>query len=290
MFGREMEHVFVVGVCQERTPLCACAKSFLVERESIELGEQLANRQAPVSVQVVEHPVEALVVWELSCNVSQVCREIDAGARDTQIPQDLTRRHHEGRDQRSCAMTDVFMFASFGFAWFGGDRGMLAFEDLHAGFFVAANHQLALLMQHGSLHVESADRVSFRVEVGIVTVEPIDAAMRFEVGFVENTPDGGTRHRFVAVTIDQRDGQIIDAPVGGDAIVLAGFAGGNRDDFELFIGGKSSGADRSEVRLAVPQDVVAGNAFAKGSRYCDYNPSHWRLGHWRADQPEPAVR
>lgn len=208
--------------------------------------------------------MEASVVGELRCDVSQVCREIDAGARDAQIPHDLAGRHHEGRDQRPRAMADVFVFAFFGFARLDRDRGMLALQDLHAGFFIAADDQFSLLIQRGSLYVESANRVSFRLKIGIVTVEPINAAMGLEVSFVEDTPDGGTRHHFVAVTIDQSDRQIVDAPVTGDAIMRAGLAGGDGDDFELFVGGKSSGADRSEVRPAAQRDAVAQNEYAKG--------------------------
>lgn len=156
------------------------------------------------------------------------------------------------------------MLAFLRLAWLSGDGGMLAFKNLHAGLFIAANDQFPVLIQHRSLQVESANGVSFRVEIGVVTVKPINAAMGFEVSFVENTPDSGTRHRFVGVTIDQDACQIIEAPVAGDAIMLAGFAGGDGDDFELFIGGKSSGGDRSEVRLAGQQDVAARNGYAIG--------------------------
>lgn len=235
-----------------------------MEWQSVELREQGTHVQAPVGVQVVEHPMEAVVSGELCGDVSQVCCEIDAGARDAQIPHDLAGRHHEGRDQGARAVANVFVFAFFGFAWFGCDRGMLALEDLHAGFFIAADDQFSLLIQHGSLHVESADRVRFAVEVWIVTVEPINAAMGFEVRFVEDAPDGGTRHRLVRVTIDQDGRQVVDAPVTGDAIMRAGLAGGDGDDFELFVGGKSSGADRSEARPAAQRDAAVQNEYATG--------------------------
>ena len=235
-----------------------------MEWQSVELREQGAHVQAPVSVQVVEHPMETLVVGELRRDMSQVCCEIDAGARDAQIPHDLASRHHEGCDQGARAVADVFVFAFFGFAWRGRDGGMLAFKNLHAGFFIAADDQFSVLIQHGSLDVESTDRVRLAVEIGIVTVEPINAAMRLEVSFVEDTPDGGTRHHFVAVAIDQRRRQIVDTPVAGDAIMRAGLAGSDGDNFELFVGGKSSGADRSEARPADRRDAAAQNECATG--------------------------
>jgi hypothetical protein len=128
--------------------------------------------------------------------------EIDAGACLTQVPHDLACRDHEGGDQAAGAVADVFVFAFLGFARLGRNRGILALEDLHAGLFVAADDQLAMLIQDGSLHVESANILSLGVEVGIVTVEPVDAAMWFQVSLVQDAPDGGAMHGFVGMPVD----------------------------------------------------------------------------------------
>ena len=155
--------------------------------------------------------MESLVVRKLRRDMGQMSGEIQAGACHAQIPDDLARGDDERGDQTAGAVADVFVFAFFGFARFNEDRGMLSFEDLHAGFFVAADDQLAVLIQDGSLNVESADVLSFGVEVGIVAVEPVDAAMRFQVGGLQNTPDGGATHLIVGVLVDQVGCQIIDA-------------------------------------------------------------------------------
>jgi len=120
---------------------------------------------------------------------------------------------------------------------------MLALEDLHAGLFVAADDQLAVLVQDRSLDVQLADVLSLDVEIGIVAVEPVDASMWLQVGVIQDPPDRGARHRVVGVSIDQDGREVVKAPLTGNAIVSAGFAGSKRDDFELFIGGKSSVAD-----------------------------------------------
>jgi hypothetical protein len=64
--------------------------------------------------------------------------------------------------------------------------------------------------------------------------------------------------------------------------VSAGLAGGDRDDFELFVGGKSRVADpvaqHPEARRAPARDTV----FAKASRCCGYNQIHWRPANWMA--------
>ena len=100
------------------------------------------------------------------------------------------------------------------------------------------------------MDVQLADVLRLGVEVRIVAVEPIDTAMGFDVGRSQNTPDGRARHRFVGMAVDQLGREIVEAPLTGDAIMLAGFAGGQRDDFELFVGGKSSAADRNAEHLA----------------------------------------
>jgi len=176
--------------------------------------------------------------------------EVQAGACHAQVPHDLAGGHDERSDQAAGAMADVFVLAFFGFARLDRNRGMLSLQDLHAGLFVATDDQFTMLIQDGSLNVQFANILSFGVEVGIVTVEPVDAAVRLEVGFVEDAPDGRTMHRFIGVAVDQDGREIIEAPLTGDAIMLAGFAGGQRDDFELFLGGKSSVADPNAEHLA----------------------------------------
>ena len=113
------------------------------------------------------------------------------------------------------------------------------------------------------MNVQLADVLSLGVEIGIVTVEPIDTAMGFEVGRIQDTPDGGARHRFVGMAVDQLGRKIVEAPLTGDAIMLAGLAGGQRDDFQLFVGGKSSAADRNAEHLAGQRDRAEENVCAK---------------------------
>ena len=182
VLGREVEDVLVIGIGQEGTPLLAGAQVFLVERQAVEFRQEFADVQAPMGVQVVEDPMEALLVGELRRDMGQMGSEIDAGACHAQVPHDLAGGDDERGDQATGAVADVFVFAFFGFARFDQDRGMFSLEDLHAGFFVGADDQLAMLIQDGSLEIQLADVLGLGVEVGIVAVEPIDAAMGFEVG------------------------------------------------------------------------------------------------------------
>jgi hypothetical protein len=263
VLGREVEDMLVVKIGQERAPLRAGAQIFLVERQAVEFRQEFADVQTPMGVQVIEDPMAALLVGELRRDMGQMGSEIDAGACHAQVPHDLAGGDDERGDQATGAVPDVFVFASFGFARFDQDRGMFSLEDLHAGFFVGTDDQLAMLIQDGSLDIQLADVLGLGVEVGIVAVEPIDAAMGFDVGGIQDTPDGGARHRFVGVAVDQLGGEVVEAPLTGDAIMLAGFAGGQRDDFQLFVGGKSPVADRSVEHLVGQRDRAEETVCAK---------------------------
>ena len=55
------------------------------------LGDQTADREAPVGIEIIHHLVVALHSGELLDDVGQMRGEVLTGARLTQIPDDLTR-------------------------------------------------------------------------------------------------------------------------------------------------------------------------------------------------------
>ena len=221
--------------------------------------------------------------------MGQMGSEIQAGACYAQVPHDLARGHDERSDQATRAVANVLMLAFFGFAGLDRNRGMLALEDLHAGLFVGADDQLAVLIQDGSLDVELADVLRLGVEVGIVAVEPIDTAVRLQVGLVEDAPDGRAMHRFVGVPIDQDSSKIVEAPLTGDAIMFARLAGGQGDDFQLFVGGKSSVADRNAEHLEGQRDRAEESVCAIKQRCCERSRTRWRPANWTADPWPPGA-
>jgi len=290
VLGCEMKDVLVIGIGQESTPLDAGTQLFFVERQAVQPSHESANLETPMGVQVVEQPMEALMIGELRGDMGQMGGEIDAGACHAQIPHDLARGHDERGNQATRAVTDVLVLAFLGFARLHRNGGMLALKDLHAGFFIRADDQLALLIQDGGSDIQAANGLSFTVEVGIVAVEPVDAAMRFQVGFVEDAPDGRALHGFVGVPIDQDGGEIVEAPLAGDAVMFAGLARGQRDDFELFVGGKSSVADRNAEHPADQPDRAGDNVFAKALRCCDCSQTRWQPANSMADLRRSSAR
>lgn len=217
-------------------------------------------------------------------------REVHAGSCHAQVPHDLARGDRERGNQGAVAVADVFVFAFFELAGSGEFRGILTLQDLHAGLFVAADDQLAALIQDGGLDVQPADVLSLGVEVGIVAVEPVDAAVRLQIGRIQDTPDGGTAHGFAGMLVDEGERQIVQAPLTGHTVMLGGRAGGQRDYFELFVGGKSSVVVRSVERLEDPRDRVGGSGFARESRCYDCNRSRWRPASWMVGLGEPVAR
>ena len=62
MQRREVEHQAVARVAQKRTPLHPSLEILGQQRHVAPLGHQPADLQAPVRVQIVHHPVIALLV------------------------------------------------------------------------------------------------------------------------------------------------------------------------------------------------------------------------------------
>jgi hypothetical protein len=80
VFGREVEYVLVFGVRQKGASLLAGAQVAFAKRQSVQLSHELANVKTPMRVQVIDDPMEPLVVGELRHDVGQMSREIQARA------------------------------------------------------------------------------------------------------------------------------------------------------------------------------------------------------------------
>ena len=146
MFGREMEHMLVTRIGQKGTSFGAGAQVSFAAGHTVQPSEEFADIQAPVGVQVVEDPMKTLLVGKAEGNMSQMGSEVDTGTGHAQIPHDLAGRNDERGHQRASTMTDVFMLAFLRFAGLGRYRGVFPLENLHAGFFVTADDQLAVLI------------------------------------------------------------------------------------------------------------------------------------------------
>src|ERR1039457_1693650 len=217
----EVEHMHVGRISQKGFPLAACFQVSRNEGDVAQLGHDTTDLQAPMSVQVVQHPIKSFDLREPPGDVSQVSGEVHTGATRAQVADDFTGRYDERGDESACPVSDVVLLPSRGFAGLSRLRGMGTTQCLHPRLFITADHQSTLLVHHGCFDIQLANRLSLGVEVRVVAVEPIDAAMRLEVGLVESPPDRGPTHgRSMSALVDQGGSEVIERPTGGRATSL----------------------------------------------------------------------
>src|SRR5208282_382148 len=90
----EMEHMLVGRVRQKASPLFSCLQDRRFERDVAQLSDDTADFQAPVGIEVIQHPVKALDLRELPGHVIQVCRKVHTGPSRSQVANEFTSRYH----------------------------------------------------------------------------------------------------------------------------------------------------------------------------------------------------
>ena len=293
----EMEHMLVGRVRQKGSPLFSCLQDRRFERDVAQLSDDAADFQAPVGIEVIQHPVKALDLREPPGHVTQVCRKVHTGPGRSQVANEFTSRYDQRGDQSACPISDVLprqesfaslhiltrrasegsealpslarrvsmsffgarvivLLTSLGLAGHSRLCGVGTAQCLHSRLFITANHQSTLLVHQRSLDVQLANLLSLGVEVGVVAVEPVNTAVRFQVGLVKNPPDRQPTHgQVMSIPVDQGRGQVIQRPPGGGTILLVGRATGQSDHIEPYRGGKSPRSTRPRLILQTGQSV-----------------------------------
>ena len=230
-----MKYMLVLWITQKGASLGLVLQLFRLEGNAVQVGHDFAQIQAPMRVQIVHDPVDLLEPLDLEvlCHPQDMGAKIEAGSGLAQIPNHLSRRHCERSHQSTCAQSRVFEFAFFRLAHLYQLRRRVALEDLHTGFFIAADHQSPLLVERGRVDIQLTNLSRLGFKVGIVTVEPIDAFVRFEIGIIENPPDGGAVNFLSIAFVDDGGSNLIQGPACGGLIVIFGFAGGDTENVKL---------------------------------------------------------
>jgi hypothetical protein len=83
-----------------------------------------------------------------------------------------------------------------------------------------------------------------------VTVEPVDAPMRLEIGLLQEAPEAGATHGLRPRALLEGSNQIIKTPPGSGTMIRGGFLGGHRQHINPIRGGKSAAGDPSAAHLA----------------------------------------
>lgn len=153
VLGGKVKDMAMARIAQKSSSLDPATEVFGDKGDLAPLGHQTAQVKAPVGVEIVHHPVVTGHLWQLRDHMAQMGHKISAGAGLAQSPQDLTRGHHKRGHQGTGAMTDVLMLAFFRLARGNRLGGVFALENLHAGLFIAADHQATLLQETRGIEI-----------------------------------------------------------------------------------------------------------------------------------------
>src|SRR6266487_3105201 len=92
MLGREVEDMLMGRIAQERSSLHVAPQGLGEVRDVTPLGDAPADLEAPVGIEIVDHPIVALHRGQLLHDVGQMGCPIRTGTGLTEIPHELSRR------------------------------------------------------------------------------------------------------------------------------------------------------------------------------------------------------
>ena len=148
-----MEDMLMGRIAQERAPLYTSAQGLGNTRDTAPLGDQAADVEAPVGIEVIHHPVIALHLGQLVDNRGQMGGKIGAGARLVQILHDLPCGNNKRGDQGSHLMPDVLVLALLRFPWGNGLRRVLPLQNLHPSLFIGADDDTTVLEEAQGMQI-----------------------------------------------------------------------------------------------------------------------------------------
>lgn len=231
----KVKRMLVGRVSQKRLSLLPCLQVRRHEGDVAQLGHDAADLQAPMGIEVIQNPVKPGDLREPSSDVTQVSGEVHTGAGWPQVTDDFTGGYDERGDESSRPISDVVLLAPRWLAGFSRLRGVRTAQRLHTRLFITADHQSPLLVHHRSRNVQLANRLCLGIEVGVVTVEPVDTTVRLEVSLIESSPDRRPTHgQGVSGLVDQGGSQVIQRPPGSGTILFVGRAARQTDHQEPF--------------------------------------------------------
>src|SRR5262249_6893918 len=95
MFGGKVEHMLMVRITQKGPPLYTSAQVVGDTGHLAPLGDQAADREVPMRVEIIYHLVVTVHGGQLLDDMAQMGGKIGTGASLAQIPHDLPRRDNK---------------------------------------------------------------------------------------------------------------------------------------------------------------------------------------------------
>ena len=96
MLGRKVKDMLMGRIAEERTPLGASMQGLRDKGDRTPLGHETADLEAPVGIEIIDHPIIALHRGQLLHDVPQMGGPIHTGAGLPEMPHKLARRDDEG--------------------------------------------------------------------------------------------------------------------------------------------------------------------------------------------------
>ena len=195
VFGGQVEDMLLGRITQEGTPLHPAVPVLRHTGHVAPLGDQPADREAPVGMEMIHHPVVALHSGEWLDDVGQRRGAVLTGARLAQMPHDVTRGDDQRGHHGTHPMPDGLVLAFFRCARCQGLCGVCALPYLPAGLCIAAHDHTVLRKKASGVEGEETPGVRFGLAVWVVAVEPRDTPVGFEVRVIQQAPETRTTHR-----------------------------------------------------------------------------------------------
>jgi hypothetical protein len=246
--GRQMAPLLGRRIAQDRPPLCPSAQRLGKDRPAAPLGDQAADVEAPVGMEVLHSPGIARPLGPLGDHLGQMGGTIGAGTCRPQMPDDGTR----GDDQRGAAgpppMPEVLGRALLRWPRGQGRRRVRPWSHRPPGRFIGAENPTTRREAAPGLEREGTPVVRLGLAGRSVAVEPIDPALGLAVGRIPKAPEAGATPGPGAPR-RQSGHPVGEPPAGGGAGGRRGLTGGHRHHLQTRCGGKSAAADPSAAPL-----------------------------------------
>ena len=247
--GRNMEPMLVSRSAQERPPLGPAAQRLGTAWHAAPLGDQAADVEAPLGMEIIHHPVVALPSGEVLDDGGQRRGNVLTGTCRAQMPDDVSRGDDKRGEQGAHPMPDVLVLAFLRFPWGHGRRRILPLQHLPTRLCSGADDHTTVLAEAQGMERERTNGVCCGLKVGGVAVEPRDTPMGFEVRLIQNPPETRPPHR-PGAPLGQGGDEVVETPARGGTVVPGRFTGGHRHDIQTRGGGKSAAADLGAAHLA----------------------------------------
>lgn len=95
MLGCKVEDMLMGRIAQKRASLHAAVQGLGEGRDATPLGDKTTDLEAPVGIEIVDHPIVALHGGLLLPDIGQMSSPISTGTGLTEIPHEVARRNHE---------------------------------------------------------------------------------------------------------------------------------------------------------------------------------------------------